>query len=163
MIVLYAVLLWIIFGNGHESLFGWVELALVLSAAAVSVVFIILSRHSFPLLRVGPDGLEFPLRPYRRIEWHEIERALYIPHRPLFWSAREWLQIELRPDSSGPFPIPFFGRLRRWFMPNATLRVPLHVLRAPSGDVLSSVERFMQVVETDLQVPESVHSDPRPS
>jgi len=159
MIVLYSGLIWVIFGNGTGAVPDWIEVALLASAALFATIFLILSRHPVSLLRVGPDGLEFPFKIYQKIEWHEVERASYVPYGSPAWSAHEWLRIELRPGRARHFSPSLAGFFRRWFTPRSRLYVPLHDLRAPSGDVLSSVERFVPVVESEpsMQETERLH------
>lgn len=149
MVILYAFLLWVILGQGGR-LSSWLELVVIVTAAVVALVYLVLSRHHITRLCVGPDGIWSPYGMLRQIAWHEIESARYMAKRPLFLPSREWLHLTLKPGTGPLARIPLPSALENW-IGHAGVRIPLHVLRAPSGEVLASVERFMPVAETDLQ------------
>jgi hypothetical protein len=151
MILLYPTLIAMIFGNPGPilALFEGLVLGVCL---VVATVFMIISRHPVTRLTVGPDGLTSPFGLLRSIAWHEIERAHYVPRRPVFWHAQEWLYLELRPRTSGVLRLPLPSWIEAWFLSRLGVRVPLHALRDPSGEVLASIERFVSVIQTDLAV-----------
>lgn len=149
MVVLYSFLLWLILGQDGQP-GNWLQLLLIIGTAAVAFVFLVISRHPVTRLCVGPEGIFIPYGILRQIGWHEIEIADYTVKRPMFFGPREWLELSLKPDAAPLLRVPFPMIIEKWLI-GRTIRIPLHVLRSPSGEVLSSVERFMPVVETDLQ------------
>ena len=149
MIVLYVVLIWIILGQG-SSLNSWLEFFVIGSAAAFALVFIVISRHPITRLLVCPEGISAPYGILRQIAWHEIEAARYIPKRPLLLAPREWIHLQLKPNVSNLSRLPLPPLFDKW-LARTGVWIPMHLLRAPSGEILSSVERFMTVIETDLE------------
>ncbi len=150
MIILYAFLIWPLVGQGGR-LNSWMEVLVIATAAIFALVYVIISRHPITRLLVGPDGLHAPYGILRQVGWHEIESVEYIHRRPLFLPPREWLVLSLKPQSAPLSRLPVPANFESWLIRNAGLRIPLHKLRAPSGEVLSSIERFMPVVDMDLQ------------
>ena len=150
MIILYAFLIWPLFSRG-SGLNSWMEVIVIAIATIVALVYVIISRHPITRLLVGPDGLHAPYGLLRQVGWHEIDSAEYIQKRPLFLPPREWLVLSLKPEAGPLSRLPVPARVENWLIRKAGLRIPLHMLRAPSGEVLSSIERFMPVVEMDLQ------------
>ena len=149
MIILYAFLIWPLVGEGdHQN--SWMEVLIIATAALVALVYVIISRHPITRLTVGPDGLAAPYGILRQVKWHEIESAKYTQKRPLFLPAREWLVLSLKPEAAPLSRLPVPPVIENWLIQNAGLRIPLHMLRAPSGEVISSIERFMPVVEMEL-------------
>ena len=149
MIAFYALMVWVLMGWGDVN--NFLEVAVLVTAAIPALVYIILSRHALTRLVVSPDGINAPYGILRQIGWNEIDTARYMPKRPLFLPPREWLLLTLKSDVAPLNRIPLPANIEKWLFTRSDIRIPLHVLSAPSGEVLSSIERFMPVVEMDLQ------------
>ncbi len=153
MVVLYAIILWIVLGK-ESDLSSWFEFTIISFIAALALVFLIISRHPITRLRVGPDGVSVPFGILRQVAWHEIQDAHYILKRPLILPPREWMHLTLKPKGTTISRVPLPAGVQNWLR-RVGIWIPLHLLRDPSGEILSSIERFMPVTESDL--------DPQPS
>lgn len=150
LIILYAILVWQLFGT--DILPGWVAAAIITVTATIALVWIVLSRHPATRLSVGPDGFAFPVGLTRRIGWSEINRITY-SSRPSVVHSRDWLVIEIKDDAPARYTLPFLPHAITALPQSRAVRVPLHALASSSGDVLASVERFMPVIDLTLAEP----------
>lgn len=148
MVIFYAILLYVL--TGHEQRVStWIAGPLVGIVFLTALGFLIISRHPITRLTVGPGGISTPFGLQRRVGWGEIETISFVSRHPLFLPQREWLIVSLKPGAPPLSRIPLPGAVQQWLHPKDTMRIPLHVLRAKSNDVIFSVERFVQVTEID--------------
>ena len=147
MIVLYACILWVMFGKSSD---GYLLEALILAACGgIAAIYMIISRHPVTRLHIGPDGISAPFGTIRHVKWRDIDKAVYVPKHHILWYPQEWLVFQLKPGTTGILRIPMPRKIEQWILDRLGVRFPLHALGNPSQDVLESVECFMPVLQAD--------------
>ena len=149
MLVLYGFLLWLLFGQAAR-LNNFFEFVVVVVAAAVALIYVILSRHPITRLRIGPKGISAPYGIIRRIAWDEVDRVEYQDLRSIMFPRRDVLVVSFKPGIPQVAKVPLPEFAEDW-LHRRGLRVPLNVLRDPLAEVLNTVEQYAHGLETDLQ------------
>ena len=158
MIILYSFLLWLILGQ-QSRLNSWFELVVVVAAAAVALVYVILANYPVTRLSVGPAGVSIPYGLARDVDWSEIEKVEYVAKQSPLMSPRHYLVFFVTNEAPPLARLSLPEVAEKWLY-GKRITVPLHILRAEPTEVISAVNAYQHVIETDL---ESVKIDAEPA